>query len=86
MREQKPISDCGVENLRAAILKRAVKDYVSAQKRVEKLLSQNNPSEDKLMFAESKVSELERWFMSDWGQTLSGNNGQNIINMSRLEE
>lgn len=27
----------------------------------------------------SATKALERWFLSDWGQTLSGNNGQLII-------
>ncbi len=51
------------ELIRAAILKQAVKDYKSALKR-------NQPH---------KKAELERFFRSDWGQLLSSNHGEYII-------
>ena len=51
------------ELLRAAIVRRAVKDYVIALKKDDK----------------QKISYLERWFLSKWGQLLSYNNGVYII-------
>jgi len=58
----------GYENLRCAILAQAVKDYRRA-----------------LKFGGSRygsqydIEALERWFLSDWGETLSCNNGARII-------
>lgn len=56
-----------IKNLRAAILQQAVKDYLTALK------SKN----------EKKSKELEKWFLSPYGQLLSGDQGQEIINRTR---
>jgi hypothetical protein len=53
----------GIENLRVAILRSAIKDYIFALKHDEK----------------RKAHSLEQFFKSDWGELLSGNNGDLII-------
>ena len=64
----------GYENLRCAIVLQAVKDYRRA-----------------LKFGGSRygsrydIESLERWFLSDWGQTLSCNNGARIIETVKRE-
>lgn len=53
----------GYELLRVAIIKRAMRDYKLALKKDD----------------QRKISHLERWFLSNWGQLLSCNNGAYII-------
>ena len=53
----------GFELLRAAMVNRAVNDYKIALKKDDK----------------QKISYLERWFLSQWGQLLSYKNGVYII-------
>lgn len=53
----------GYERLQIAILQQAIKDYKTALKKNSYY---------------SKRS-LERWFLSDWGEMLSNNNGELII-------
>ena len=57
------MTDIDYDVLRFAIIQQAVKDYESALRRRN----------------ESKFLTLERWFMSDWGQFLSGDLGEQII-------
>jgi hypothetical protein len=56
-----------IEPLCAAILRRAAKDYIISLKRKD-------------LYA---IASLERFFMSDWGQLMSRNQGQHIINLCR---
>lgn len=49
--------------LRAGILKQAAKDYKTALRKRDL----------------KKISELERFFLGDWGQLLSDYNGEYII-------
>ena len=53
----------GYTLLQIAIVRRAIGDYILA-------LKKNNPAEK---------SKLERFFLSEWGQSLSGNRGEVII-------
>ena len=62
------ITDDPYKELIAAIIEKAKEDYNTAKKR-------GNYRE---MFL------LKMWFLSDWGQTISGNNGEIII--ERLEK
>lgn len=57
----------GYERLRMAIIYQAIYDYKKALKR------KNGGS----------IGALERWFKSDWGEALSGNNGTYIIEKCR---
>lgn len=49
--------------LRAGIIQRAVADLTKA------LITNNK----------GQIRKLEKWFLSDWGQAISGNNGKFII-------
>lgn len=51
------------EDLRIAIIRQAVHDYIKA-------LKENDARE---------AASLERFFLSDWGQLLSGGKGEYII-------
>lgn len=53
----------GYIKLQCAIVQQAIKDYKTA------LRKKDAP----------KISTLERWFLSPWGQRLSDNNGARII-------
>lgn len=55
--------DTDYDTLRMAILHQAVKDYQTALKKKDA----------------AKCAAFVRWFRSDWGQTLSGDNGELII-------
>ena len=57
----------GYERLRVAIIHQAIYDYKKALKK------KNGGS----------IRALERWFKSDWGEALSGNNGSYIIEKCR---
>lgn len=57
-------------NVRLAILRQAIEDYKRA-------LRNNKHHETKA---------LERWFLSEWGEALSGNNGAYIIEKVKDEE
>lgn len=57
----------GNENVRAAILRQAVSDYKAA------LRKRNGGA----------INALERFFMSEWGQMLSGGRGSYIIERCR---
>lgn len=58
----------GYENLRLRILQQAVDDYRAAIKK-SRLKGEKIEAED----------ELEKFFLSHWGQMLSGDNGKYII-------
>ena len=60
--------DDGYENLRVAIVSLAVKDLKNAMRRSERLGRKSD-----------RQKALERWFLSEWGQALSGGNGEEII-------
>ena len=60
------------ELLRTEIVRSAVKDLEKAVKKTER---------QGTMCAEQK--KLERWFRSKWGQFLSGDNGEYIIERCR---
>ena len=60
----------------AAIILQAMKDYKRALLRVRKRKSKHN---------EKKVRELERFFLSAWGQSLSFDRGEYIIARCREE-
>lgn len=57
------MNDEGLENLRVAILQQAIKDYISALRYNEG----------------AKVHKLEKFFKSEWGELLSNNHGDYII-------
>lgn len=57
----------GYERVQFAIVTQAIKDYKIALKRKNK----------------AQISELEQWFLSAYGQALSGNNGEFIIKKCR---
>lgn len=56
------------ERLRAAIVKQAVDDYIKALRK-----------SDRLCDICEEQTKLEEWFLSKWGQFLSGDNGEYII-------
>lgn len=60
--------DDGYENLRVAIVSLAVKDLKNAMRRSERMGRKCD-----------RQKALERWFLSEWGQALSGGNGEEII-------
>ena len=60
------------ERLRAEIVKAAVRDYQKALKKSKRI---------GCVCAEE--IELERWFLSKWGQLLSGDNGEYILEKCR---
>ena len=61
--------DEGYKNVCAGIIEQAVHDYCDALKRGDN----------------GQIVALEKWFRSDWGQALSRNNGNNIIERVRKE-
>lgn len=56
-------------HLKAAIITQAINDYARALK-----------SED-----EQQAQYLERWFKSEWGEFLSGNSGNFIVEKTKKE-
>ncbi len=59
----------GYGNVRVGIVKQAITDYKEA-----------------LIYDEfGKARALERWFLSEWGEALSGGNGAYIIEKVRKE-
>lgn len=67
------------EHLSIAILQQAVADYRKAVKK-----AQSNDKYDKAQGTIAKKN-LERFFLSEWGELLSGDNGQLIIDKLRAE-
>ena len=59
----------GYGNVRIAIIKQAIDDYKRALRKGD----------------EYKITALERWFVDEWGEMLSGNNGVYIIQQVRKE-
>ena len=59
----------GYGNIRIAIVNQAIIDY-------KKALRTDN---------ETKITALERWFKSEWGEMLSGYNGAYIIEKVKKE-
>ena len=59
----------GHEKVRTGILKQAIYDYQNA-------LVKND---------DGQIQTLENWFLSEWGEALSGNNGAYIIENARKE-
>lgn len=57
----------GYERVREAIIHQAIYDYKKA------LRKRNGGS----------IKALEHWFLSEWGEALSGNNGEYIIEQCR---
>ena len=57
----------GYERVQLAIVTQAIKDYKIALKRKNK----------------AQIIELEQWFLSPYGQKLSGNNGEYVIKKCR---
>lgn len=53
----------------AAIVSQAIKDYKDALAKKDR----------------GEIRRLEEWFLSDWGQTLSNDNGALIIEKTRKE-
>ena len=60
------------ERLRTAILKSAVFDLQKAMRRYARL-----------GFVCDEQTKLEAWFLSEWGQMLSGGNGEYIVERCR---
>ena len=60
------------ERLRTAVVKSAVDDYKKALKK-----------SDRVGCVCEEQKKLEAWFMSRWGQVLSGDNGEYIIEKCR---
>lgn len=81
--------DEGWVNLQIAVIKQAVKDYVVWQKQLAKLRYKldterfGSPAYRELEFEvskkEGKIKDMERWFLSEWGQLLSCGRGEAII-------
>lgn len=59
----------GYTNVRVGILQMAIKDYKRALRRKDK----------------GTIKYIERWFLSEWGQLLSGYTGEKIIIKARKE-
>lgn len=66
------ICDVGAENLCVAVIGRAANDYVI-------LLRRKRPNEAEL----AAIKELERFFLSSWGQWLSHDNGETVMRRCR---
>ena len=64
----------GYERVRFAIVEQAIIDYKKALKREQR---------GKPPTLNYNVKGIEKWFLSDWGQFLSGGNGQYIIEHCR---
>ena len=62
----------GYERLRTEIVKSAVNDYKNALKKSKRIGCKC-----------TEETELEKWFLSKWGQLLSGDNGEYIIEKCR---
>ena len=60
------------QRLRGEIIRQAVKDYKNALRR-----------SDRLGAVCTEQIDLERWFLSKWGQMLSGDNGEYIIELCK---
>lgn len=60
------------ERLRTEIVKSAVNDYKNALKKSKRIGCKCKDE-----------TELEKWFLSKWGQLLSGDNGEYIIEKCR---
>ena len=81
--------DEGWFNLQIAVVKQAVKDYCEWQKREERLIEKLKSIPSSSLFYDDmeleakklrgKINELERWFLSEWGQALSCGKGELII-------
>ena len=56
------------ERLRAEIVRRAVNDYMKALRK-----------SDRLGYVCEEETNLEKWFFTKWGQFLSGDNGEYIL-------
>lgn len=69
--------DEAYQNLAEAIVVQAVDDYRDALRIYKK-----NPNYKKLS---ASMKELEDFFMSEWFETLSGLNGEEIMNKLRKE-
>lgn len=59
----------GYENVRVGILNQAIYDYKTALKKDDN----------------GQIQHLEKWFLSEWGQMLSGGNGSYIIEKVKKE-
>ena len=59
----------GFDNVRVAIIQQAVSDLKQALRRYDS----------------GKIKALENWFMSEWGEMLSGGNGAYIIEKVKKE-
>ena len=80
---QEPALDNGYERVRYEILSLAIKDY----KHALRLKAKGRPAMVKVQNLNVLMSDvaLENWFLSDWGQALSGNNGELIIELCKKE-
>ena len=67
-------------NLAFAIVKLAIEDYKEALE--EKL---NARTIKDRMAAKAKIEKLEKFFLSDWGQLLTDNHGEDIIRIIRKQ-
>lgn len=74
------ICDEGAANLRAAILKQAVLDYKLALDR-----SMNGKPDPYITEGSMGREALEKWFLSGYGQMISGGQGREIIRICRKE-
>lgn len=63
------VANEGYKYIRAAVLQQAVDDYANAL----------------VNFHGGAVKSLEKWFLSEWGQAFSENNGEKIIERVRKE-
>lgn len=69
------LTDNPWENLRAAIIGQAVDDYRAALDDVESAGDDTSARKE----AQGRANALKRWFRSEWGQFLSFDNGDLII-------
>ncbi|MGN0180397.1 MAG: hypothetical protein ACI4DY_13320 [Monoglobaceae bacterium] len=72
-------------NLRIGIIKQAVRDYENALKKLERYRRSKNPLPEAMREYIDKARSFERFFLSEWGQLLSSNRGQDIIKNAQNE-
>lgn len=80
------LSDAGLENLRYAIIKRAMKDYHSSLKTLRNRNARKNVYESEGNYSDASVlkNECERFFRSSWFGVLCDLDGEKIMSTIRV--